>query len=56
MADYIIRDYTDCKDSDYKIRTVSSLEELFDELNRAKEDEKIKIAIYEIGDCLLDWS
>lgn len=58
MSEFLIYDYTNCEDlslDDYKIRVVS-LRELFDEIDKARDDPKIKIAVYEIGKCLLDWS
>lgn len=56
MSEFIIYDYTDCENPDNcKIRAVS-LKELFDELDKARKDVAIEIAVYEVGDCLLDWS
>ena len=56
MQEFLVRDYTNCKDpKDHKIRVVS-LKELFDEIDAAKMDVSIEIIVHEIGDCLLDWS
>ena len=56
MKEFIIYDHTNCENVDDREIRVVSLRELLDELTKAKEDDTIKIAVYEIGDCLLDWS
>lgn len=55
--EFLVYDYINGdKDlDDYKVRVVS-LKRLFDEIDKARKDDKIKIAVYEIGDCLIDWS
>ncbi len=58
MSMFVIYDYTNCKDPN---RTepevqIATLKELFDEIDAARKDDEVKIAVYEIGDCLLDWS
>lgn len=56
MSEFIIYDYTGCKNPDDGTVQVVSLKELFDALDAAKKDDTIKIAVYEIGDCVLNWS
>jgi len=53
---YVVFDWT--KSDDYKKYDVYIIEqkELFELLNRAREDSKIKISVYELGQHLLDWS
>lgn len=52
--EFLIYDYTDCED-DPRIRVVDA-KELFDILDKARKDDEVKIAVYAIGECLLDWS
>lgn len=55
MKYYLVCDHT-CKE-DFEEPTVEQVtdKELFKLLDKAR-DGNLKIAVYEIGDCLLDWS
>lgn len=57
MKDYLIKDYTDVSIDNEKEPTIQvvSEEELWDFLQSLKNKRR-KIAIFEVGDCLLDWS
>lgn len=58
MTKFVVFDYTKCEAGHLGNREVriASLKELGEELDKAKADDEIRIAIYEIGDCLIDWS
>ena len=55
---YLIVDYSDNRRDEESKPTFrrDDLEDLWDEINEAREDTSIKIAIYEIGKIVLDWS
>jgi len=56
-TDYVIIDYTNCKEydnSDRKIMIVSE-KTMFEYLNTSKQNG-LKISVYKLGKCLLDWS
>ena len=54
--EFLIVDHTNKgKDEEPALHLVS-LKELWDELDKAREDGNVLIAVYEIGDCVLDWS
>ncbi len=61
MQGYIIFDFSETKqDSNHiligepKVRHVSSAL-IWSEIDKAKDDE-LKISIYKLGECLIDWS
>ncbi len=55
MKDYLIKDFTDVsKDEEPTIRLVDE-KDLWNFLQSLKENPR-EIAIFEVGDCLLDWS
>ena len=56
MLKFLIYDYTDCDDPEDRKMRIVSLEELFNEIDAARKNVAIEIAVYEIGDCVLDWS
>ncbi len=49
---WLIKDYTG---GDEVVRLVTT-PELLEELERCRLDETHKIAVYEVGKCVLDWS
>lgn len=58
MLEYLIRDYTNYVENQpdtVELREVG-LKELLEEIDRAHKDDTIKIAVYEIHECVLDWS
>lgn len=57
VLDYVIFDYTDAKEENFSDRTilVMSYAKMFEFVQEAKEENR-KISVYELGDCLLDWS
>jgi hypothetical protein len=62
--EYLIIDYSDVTKEDSKNQDFSkrkcyilSESELFDLLNKSKEDGEFPdIAIYKLGDCIIDWT
>ena len=57
MKDYLIKDFTDMstdKEEEPTIRVVNE-KDLWKFLQLLKESPR-EIAIFEVGDCLLDWS
>jgi len=53
---WLLRDYTGTTDvQNPKLKIVTS-RELLELLDEAYRGEEIKIAVYELGDCVLDWS
>jgi len=54
MKKYFIRDYTNHKNLP-ELR-IAYGDDIFVELARAYKDRMVKIAVYEIGRCILDWS
>lgn len=59
MAQYLIKDFTNSPDDAQCPQSndfvCQSNKELVGYIDRAKDDD-LKIAIFEIGDCILDWS
>lgn len=53
---YLIYEFEKDKDSSvYTMREVNE-DELFRILQKAREDQSMKIAVHRIGDCVIDWS
>lgn len=52
--DYMVKDYSKTTNDKPEIRFCRG-SQIFSEINRAKLND-FKIAVYEIGDCVLDWS
>ncbi len=58
MFEYLVRDYTNYIDSrpeTVELRQVG-LKELLEEIDKAHKDDTIRITVYEIHECILDWS
>lgn len=56
MMEFVIKDYSDAgEDLEPEVRIVDVVE-LLEILDRARKDKGVKIAVCEVGACLLDWS
>lgn len=53
MKEYLVKDFSFLGTVTYKIVNEKGLFELLD---MARNDPGMKISIYELGDCVLDWS
>ena len=58
MTTYLVCDYTKTENGEDGKRKLYELsaKDLLELLERCRWDESKKVAVYEIGDCLLDWS
>lgn len=57
MDQFLVKDYSKCIGDSSKIEyRVLNLKDLFILLEEVKDSTTLKISVYEIGDCLLDWS
>ena len=57
MKEYLIRDYTSVEpDAGEKFKMQVVDEEKLFEIIQGLKDKPRKIAIYRLGDCILDWS
>jgi hypothetical protein len=53
MNKYLVKDYTNTSEP---VLTIVTEAELFDYLDHAKRHPEVKIAVYRLGERLLDWS
>ena len=63
MDEFLVKDYSNVSKKDTENKDFSKVEyhvvtfkEMLEWLDKAKNDSALQISVYEIGDCLLDWS